>query len=70
MKIQGQLTTEGVECQALRAEDGTLYTLLGDLAGLKAGERVIVEGTPVQISICQQGTTIQVQQITRRPPGD
>jgi hypothetical protein len=68
VKVQGELTTEGVECQALRAEDGTLYTLLGDLKDFKAGDPVIVVGTPVQISLCMQGTTIQVSEITRRPP--
>lgn len=67
MKVQGRLTAEGVECQALRADDGTLYTLVGDLKGLKTGDSVLVEGTPVQISICMQGTTLQVRQITRRP---
>jgi hypothetical protein len=67
VRIPGRLTAEGVECQALRADDGTLYTLLGDLKGLKTGDPVVVEGTPVQISFCMQGTTLQVRQITRKP---
>jgi hypothetical protein len=67
LRVQGQLTAEGVECQAFRADDGTLYTLLGDLKGLKAGERVVVEGTRVEISFCMQGITLQVKQIERRP---
>lgn len=67
VKVQGQLTTEGVECQALRADDGTLYTLLGDLKGFKAGDAVVVDGTPVQISFCMQGTTLQIRSIARKP---
>ena len=65
MKIQGQLTSDGVECPAMKADNGTTYTLLGDLKGFKAGDRVIVEGTPVEISFCMQGTTLKVVQITR-----
>jgi hypothetical protein len=67
MTVRGQLTGEGVECPALRADDKTLYTLLGDLGGFKPGDRVLVEGTPVAISFCMQGTTLQVTRITRRP---
>jgi hypothetical protein len=66
MTIRGQLTDEGVECPAMRGDDGVLYTLLGDLGGLKPGEQVTVEGTPVAISFCMQGTTLQVTRITRR----
>ena len=33
--IEGVLTNEGVECPALRADDGKLYTLMGDLRGFK-----------------------------------
>jgi hypothetical protein len=65
MTVRGQLTTEGVECPALRADDGTLYTLVGDLGGFKPGDRVVVEGTPVEISFCMQGTTLQVTRIAR-----
>jgi hypothetical protein len=67
MKIQGQLTSDGVECPAMKADNGTIYTLLGDLKGFKAGDRVIVEAKPVEISFCMQGTTVQVTQITRAP---
>jgi hypothetical protein len=67
MKIQGQLTSDGVECPAMKADNGAIYTLLGDLKGFKAGDRVIVEAKPVEISFCMQGTTVQVTQITRAP---
>ena len=66
VKVQGELTTEGAECPAMRAEDGAIYTLLGDLKGFKPGDRVSVEGTRVEYSFCMQGTTLQVTQITRR----
>jgi hypothetical protein len=66
MTVRGQLTAEGVECPALRGADGVLYTLLGDLGGFKPGDRVVVEGTPVPISFCMQGTTLQVTRIVRQ----
>ena len=61
--VRGTLTTEGVECQALRATSGQLYTLIGDLRGFKAGDRVIVVGTDVEISFCMQGTTLSIVSI-------
>lgn len=62
-RVEGTLTDEGVECPALRADDGTLYTLLGDLEGFGVGDEVVVVGSEVAISFCQQGTTLQVEQI-------
>ena len=52
---------EGVECQALR-EDRTqkVFTLTSVPPGFANGDRVSVTGTPVEMSICQQGTTIAV----------
>jgi hypothetical protein len=63
INVRGTLTDEGVECQALRGDDGELYTLTGDLSGFEEGDRVKVRGTIAEISICQQGTTIEVQSI-------
>src|SRR5829696_1199132 len=63
INVRGTLTDEGVECQALRGDDGELYTLTGDLSGFENGDRVKVRGTVAEISICQQGTTIEVQSI-------
>ena len=34
--LRGRATAEGIECQAFRAADGRLYTLVGDLGGLGA----------------------------------
>ena len=64
MTVVGTLTTEGVECQAMR-EDGTrkLFTLAGKLAGFKAGDRVKVVGKIAETSFCMQGTTIDVASI-------
>lgn len=63
INVRGTLTDEGVECQALRGDDGELYTLTGDLSGFEEGDRVRVRGTVAEVSICQQGTTIEVQSI-------
>ena len=68
--ITGTLTDEGVECRALRGDDGRLYTLTGDLSGFSTGDRVRVRGEVAEVSFCQQGTTIEVRRIreTRRRP--
>ena len=66
--IVGKLTNEGVECQALR-QDRTrkLFTLVprAKLKGFKNGDHVKVTGTIVEISFCQQGTTISIKTIQR-----
>ena len=62
--VVGRLTSEGVECQAQRGDDGQLYTLLGgDLGSLPADARVSVIGERLEFSTCQQGITIRVQSI-------
>lgn len=63
--VTGTLSTEGVECPALRGDDGKLYTLTPrDLGTFGPGDRVSVKGTVAQISICMQGATIAVSSIT------
>lgn len=64
--LVGRPTGEGVECQAFRAGDGRLYTLIGDLGGLSGDDDVCVCGQPVEMSTCMQGTTITVTRIA--PP--
>ena len=67
--VVGRLTNEGVECQALRGDDGQLYTLLGgELGGLPVDARVRVIGERLEFSSCQQGITIRVQSITPADP--
>ena len=56
----GRLTSEGIECPALRTDDGELYTLSGDTSAFEVGDEVIVEGTIAEASTCMQGTTIGV----------
>jgi hypothetical protein len=57
------LTREGVECPAMRGDDGRLYTLAGDIGRFGPGDRVRVRGQRADASICQQGTTIEVERI-------
>ena len=61
--VEGRLTGEGVECQALRTDDGELYTLVGDLGEFRPGDEVSVCGTIPAFSVCMQGTTIAVKRI-------
>ena len=68
--IEGVLTNEGVECPALRADDGKLYTLMGDLHGFKPRDRVCVVPNYIQMTYCLQGTTAHVDWIGSGPcPG-
>ncbi len=67
--VTGLLTDEGVECPALRGEDGVLYTLVEKPDPYKPGDRVTVTGVPVEVSTCMQGTTLQVKSIRRADPG-
>ena len=69
--IVGKLTNEGVECQALRGDDGELYTLLGgELGKLPAESRVRVIGERLEFSSCQQGITVRVRSIAPADPHD
>ena len=61
---KGKLTNEGVECQAFRVDADELFTLTGDLGAFQNGDEVLVCGTIVANSLCQQGTTIDVIWIT------
>jgi hypothetical protein len=66
VRIRGQVTDEGVECPAVRADaDNALYTLAGAPDWVEPGVRVEVEGPVAEMSICMQGTTIQVERIER-----
>ena len=67
--IVGRLTDEGVECQALRGDDGQLYTLLGGIGTLPVETRVSVSGERLDFSSCQQGVTIRVRSITPAADG-
>ena len=53
--LTGVLIEGGVECQLFQANDGTQYTLMGDLKGLKSGDKVQLSGEEVEVSFCMQG---------------
>ena len=62
VRVVGTLTDEGVECPAMRGDDGTLYTLgPADLVRGEVGDRVRVVGRVAEASICMQGTTLVVE---------
>jgi hypothetical protein len=61
--VRGVLTDEGVECQAMRGDNGRLYTLVGNTGRFDTGDRVVVRGRIAQSSTCMQGTTLQVRSI-------
>ena len=63
--VVGTLSKEGTECQALRGDDGQLYTFAASKVGsFVAGDRVRVEGTKAEVSTCMQGITISVTAIS------
>lgn len=63
--VTGVLTDEGVECQAMRGDDGELYTLGIIPEEFNVGERVAVTGEPVLIGTCQQGVQIDWTKLER-----
>ena len=65
----GEMTGEGVECPAMRDTDGFLYTLIGNVGDLEAGDLVVVEARYVETSICMQGTTLEVVRVLPPPSG-
>jgi len=65
LRVIGVLTSEGVECPALRARDGSLYTLAGNTGSFQVGDTVLVVGRAAEVSTCMQGTTIAVDSIAR-----
>ncbi len=60
MCIKGLLTSAGVECPTFKSDEGGLYSLVGDLAGVGVGEPICVCGSEVAVSTCQQGQTLEV----------
>ncbi|MFD2648244.1 LysM peptidoglycan-binding domain-containing protein [Devosia albogilva] len=66
--VVGTLTDEGATCQAMRGDDGRLYTLVGNAGYGRSGERVQLLANPIQYSFCQQGTTLEVVRVRRLDP--
>ena len=64
MTITGTVTREGVECPAVRGDDGKLYTIVGEGRDkLKPGLKVRITGAVAEVSTCMQGTTIEATKI-------
>lgn len=63
--VAGVVTDEGIECRAMRGDDGTLYTFGHLPDDIPVGARIRVRGAVMQDSVCQQGTTLRVEQVER-----
>jgi LysM repeat protein len=63
LTVTGTLIGGGVECPLLRADSGRLYSLAGETGEFNRGDRVQVHGRLAEVSICQQGATIEVRRI-------
>jgi hypothetical protein len=68
LHLQGVLVEGGAECQRFRAENGSFYTLEGDLHGFRTGDRVKITGVIPQVSHCMQDTPLRVISIERAKP--
>ncbi len=64
VEITGTVTDEGVTCVAFRGEDDTLYTLAGDTSNVAPGDRITIRGTVAEMSVCGQGITLAVDEIS------
>lgn len=65
VEITGTLSNEGVECPALRGDDGKLYTLTDPSSGgFRPGDRVHVAGEVAGMSLCMQGIPLTGTTIT------
>lgn len=63
--VTGVITDEGVECLAMRGDDGKLYTLGRPANPPAAGTRVRVTGTVAEVSTCMQGITLSVTKLEK-----
>jgi hypothetical protein len=68
LHLQGVLVEGGAECQRFRADNGTFFTLEGDLHGFRTGDRVEITGVIPQLSHCMQDTPLRVISIERAKP--
>lgn len=63
IELTGTLIPGGVECQLFQADSGDKYTIVGDLNGIKNGDKVRLTGEVAQISHCMQEITIIIKTI-------
>ena len=73
VRVEGQITEEGIECIALRSDEGELFTLLEvpdpfDQWRRYVGMRFLVIGEESQMSHCMQGRTLRVVTMTMIDP--
>ena len=60
---QGRIASRGAACTTLLDEDGVGYSLVGELAGIERGDRVVLEGKLDPTPGCAQATTIDVTRV-------
>jgi hypothetical protein len=67
---KGRITNAVGDCTvpALLTDEGVLYTLVGDLSGFGAGDRVTVEGGIAESTLCPEGATMEVLRIRPAEP--
>ena len=58
--ITGLVTEEGQSCPTLRAADGTLYALVGEVPSLSPGTLVTIEAVGVDDDVCSAGRPVAV----------
>lgn len=62
--IDGYLTDEGYECQALRGHDGRVWMLVGNTYGLRSGDHVRLYGRTADGGSCGwQGTAFDIYEV-------
>jgi hypothetical protein len=62
--VDGYLTREGYECQALRDDNGELYMLVGNTFGLRNGDHARVTGRVVDGGYCNwEGTAFEITDV-------
>lgn len=63
--VDGYLTNEGYQCQALRDDNGDLYMLVGNTYGLRTGDHTRVVGRVVDGGYCDwEGIAFEVTDVT------
>ena len=59
-EITGMLTDEGQSCPTLRAADGSLYAMIGEIPSVEPGTLVTIQAQAVDSERCSAGRTVAV----------
>ena len=59
-RLTGMMTDEGASCPTLRAPDGALYALVGDVPETSPGTLVAIEGVGITADRCSSGRAVAV----------